>query len=179
MNNEKQPDVGKTGDGPSYKEKLEMVAAGMIDPKEVGVTSQEEAVAKMLGEAPILPKLGDFVTFECSVVPLELRAHWARQDLKIIPTNPQEWEQDWIKANKDSYALQGEMKSGTIACRVGQMFKDPILGFTELMRKAADMLEKRYNELKETDPNPLITREEILKRARTNLQRGPEKNLAS
>lgn len=177
MNNDKQPDVGQTGDGLSYKEKLEMAASGLIDPQEIGIASQEDAVAKVLGEAPMQPKLGDFVTFECSVVPLELRAHWARQDLKIIPSNPTEWEADWIKSNKNSYALQGEMRSGTTACRVGQLFTDPVLGFADLMRKAADMLEKRYEELKATDEDPIITRAELLERTQANLQRGPKKNL--
>ena len=152
----------KAKGGYSYAEKLAAVANDMMDPKEIGMSSAQEAQLKMLDQKPAEPKLGDFITFEASVVPPALRAHWARQDLKVVPTGitAKEWEQNWIKEHEGEFAIQGRLHSGTMAARVGQIFKDPILGFVELMRNAADILEQKYNELKANDPNPIITRDQ-------------------
>ena len=149
--------------GYSYGEKLKLVAAGQMDPQEIGLPPEEagqKAAIDELDNKPKLLKLGDFVTFEASVVPPQLRAHWARQELAIQPDNPKGWEADWCEEHKNEFAVQGLLHSGAMAARVGQLFADPILGFVEMMRKAADILEQKYNELKQTDPNPIITRDE-------------------
>ncbi len=149
--------------GYSYGEKLKLAAAGMMDPQEIGLPPEEagqKAALNELDDKPKVMKLGDFVTFEASVVPPQLRAHWARQDLKIQPDNPKGWEADWCESHKNEHAIQGLLHSGALAAKVGQLFTDPILGFVALIRKAADILEDKYNELKKTDPNPIITRDE-------------------
>ena len=153
--------------GYSYAEKLALAAQGHMDPQEIGLppeeAGQKAAIDELDGKKPELMKLGDFVTFEASVVPIQLRAHWALQDLKIQPENPKGWEADWCEEHKAEVAIQGLLHSGGLAARIGQLFTDPILGFVQLMRKSADILEEKYNELKQTDPNPIVTREEAAK----------------
>lgn len=154
--------------GYSYAEKLKLAAEGLMDPQEIGLPPDAagvKAANEELNPKPVLMKLGDFVTFEASVVPPQLRAHWACQDLAIKPDNPKAWEADWCEQHKTEFAVQGLLHSGALAAKVGQLFKDPILGFVEMMRKAADILEQKYNELKKTDPNPVITREEAAAQA--------------
>lgn len=149
--------------GYDYAEKLRLVAAGQMDPTEIGLPPEEagqKAALNELDDKPKVMKLGDFVTFEASVVPPQLRAHWARQDLKIQPDNPKGWESDWCEQHKDEHAIQGLLHSGALAAKIGQLFKDPILGFVTMLRQSADILEQKYNELKKTDPNPIITRDE-------------------
>ena len=150
--------------GYSYAEKLKLVAAGHMDPKEIGLppeTEGQKAAIDELDGKPKLLKLGDFLTIEMSVVPPRLRAHWALQDLAIKPDNPKEWEANWCEEHKNEFAVQGMLHSGAMISRAGQLFSDPILGFVEMLRKYADTLEAKYNELKQTDPNPIITRDEI------------------
>jgi hypothetical protein len=160
--------------GYSYPEKLAMVAAEQMDPQEIGLPPNEDgnpkgarAAQEELEDKPKIPKLGDFVTFEASIVPPALRAHWARQDLAIQPDNARVWEAEWCEEHKNEFAIQAMLHSGAMAARIGQLFSDPILGFVELMRKSADILEEKYNELKKTDPNPIITREEANKKIAT------------
>jgi hypothetical protein len=152
--------------GYSYQEKLNLVAQGAMDPQEIGLPPEDagiKAANEELNPKPKVLKLGDFVTVEASVVPPQLRAHWERQDLAIQPDNPKAWEAEWCETHKNEYAVQGLLTSGTLAARVGQIFSDPILGFVEILRKYADILEQKYNELKQTDPNPIITRDEVAK----------------
>jgi hypothetical protein len=156
-------DDSATG-GYSYPEKLAAVAEGLMDPKSIGLppdkAGQKAAIEEMIGQKPTLPKFGDFITFEASVVPQELRAHWARQDtgLAMDKAAAADWEAQWIEKHAKEYAIQGRIHSGTIAGQFGQIFSDPILGFCEMLRKTADMLQDRYNELLKTDPNPIVTR---------------------
>jgi hypothetical protein len=149
--------------GYSYAEKLALVAQEAMDPSEIGLETAAQARAKIVDKPPALMKLSDFVTFEASVVPPQLRAHWAYQDLTIKPENMKAWEADWCEQHKNEYAIQGLLHSGGLAAQVGQLFTDPILGFCEMLRKAAELLEKKYEELKKTDPNPIITRDEATK----------------
>lgn len=149
--------------GYSYGEKLRLVAAGQMDPQEIGLPPDlagQKAAIDELDQKPKLLKLGDFLTVEMSVVPPQLRAHWECQDLKIKPDNPKEWEAKWCEDHKNEYAIQGLLHSGALISRAGQLFSDPILGFVEMLRKYADLVEQKYNELKQTDPNPIITRDE-------------------
>ncbi len=163
-------DDSKEG-GYSVAEKLAMVAQEQMDPAELGLPDAKAAKNIITGEneKPEVMKLGDFVTFEASVVPPRLRAHWAYQDLEVKPGNQKDWEANWCEEHKDEYAIQGLLHSGAMAARVGQLFRDPILGFCELMRKNAQILEDKYNELKKTDPNPIVTRDETAK-AQSNVR---------
>ncbi len=148
--------------GYSVAEKLGMVAMEQMDPAELGLPDAKAAKQIISGEnaKPEVMKLGDFVTFEASVVPPRLRAHWALQDLAVKPDNPKDWEATWCEEHANEFAVQGLLHSGAMAAKIGQLFKDPILGFCEMLRKAAQILEDKYNELKETDPNPIITRDQ-------------------
>jgi hypothetical protein len=155
-------DDSKDG-GYSYGEKLKMAAEGMLDPQEIGLPKDDAGIKAAQNELkpPTVMKLGDFVTFEASVVPPQLRAHWAWQDLAVKPSEHMKaWEAEWCADHKNEHAIQGLLHSGALAAKVGQLFTDPILGFVDLMRKAADILEQKYKELKENDPNPIITRDE-------------------
>jgi hypothetical protein len=156
-------DDSETG-GYSYAEKLALVAQGLMDPTSIGLppgdAGHKLALDELTGEEKPTPKLADYVTFEASTVPIELRAHWARQDLKVVPTGvtAREWEANWIAEHKNEFTIQATLHSGYLMSQVGQTFTDPILGFCELMRKAADLLEAKYNELKQTDPSPIVFR---------------------
>lgn len=160
--------------GYNYLEKLGMVAKGLMDPKEIGMASVDDAIFEITGTKPPLPFMGDWATFEVSVVPLDIQAKWARQELKVIPPNPVEWEAEWKEAHKNEFRVQGILKSGNCAAQVDQTFTDPILGFADMMRKAADMLMVRYNQVKEANPNPIKTREDLQNEARTAAVTGPK-----
>jgi len=168
--------------GYSYTEKLSLAAQGLMDPQSIGLppeeAGQKAAIQEITGQEQPGPKLGDFVTFEASIVPLELRAHWARQDLKVVPTGfvAREWEQKWIEEHKDEYASQGSLHSGTCHATLQRLYSDPILGFVEMMRQAADLLEAKYEELKRNDPNPIITRTDQAKASGASTTFGAPKN---
>jgi hypothetical protein len=150
--------------GYSYAEKLALAAQGLMDPQEIGLppddAGQKRALQEISGDEELKPKLGDFVTFEASVVPIQLRAHWARQDLKVVPSGvtAREWEEEWIKEHKHEWAVQGSLHSGTCHATLQRIYADPIIGFVEMMRQAADLLQAKYEDLKRTDPRPIIYR---------------------
>lgn len=149
--------------GYSYAEKLGLVAKGLMDPHEIGMTSADDAIYAITGLEKPAPVsfLGDWLQFEASVVPLAQRAKWARQDLKVIPTNPRAWEADWCEEHKAEYQLQGILRSGNCQARIDQTFTDPILGFAEFLRQASDLLLQRYEIIKKENPeHPFKTREE-------------------
>jgi hypothetical protein len=156
-------DDSKSG-GYSYADKLEMVAKEWMAPEEIGLTSHDEARQEIAGveKEPQQPKLGDFVTFEASIVPPSLLAHWAYQEQKLkLPLKDQrEWEAKWCEEHSGEFQVQAILHTGTLMARSGQTYADPILGFCEQLHKAATLLEAKYNELKKTDPNPIITRDE-------------------
>jgi hypothetical protein len=152
--------------GYSYAEKLTMVAAGAMDPKEIGMATAEEAKLRVLGVAPPQAFLGDWMTFEASVIPINVQAHWARMDLKIVPTNPAEWEAEWAEEHKAEIRVQGILRSGSCMAQVDRTYTDPILGFAELMGKAAELLLRRYEELKKENPGHEIkTRNDLAREA--------------
>ena len=154
-------DDSATG-GYSYLEKLALVAQGSMDPKEIGMADANEAHRELMGEPrKAEPYLGDWITFEASVVPMSIRSRWARQDLKIVPTNTREWEAEWAEQHKDEFRVQAIMRSGNIMAQLDQTFVDPIKGFGELLRKAADALESRYETLKKESKQPIKTRDDI------------------
>lgn len=153
--------------GYSYLEKLALVSKGQMNPKEIGMASADDAIYEITGTKAPLPFLGDWITFEASVVPLGVRSQWARQDLKIIPPNPAEWEAEWREAHKTEFHVQAILKSGSVAANVDQKFTDPILGFAEMLRRAADLLVVRYEQIKNENPEkPVKTREDLAAEAR-------------
>ena len=156
---EKYNDADKGGY--NYAEKLALAAQGMMDPKEIGMTSQEDAIKAITGEEKPSPKAGDFITFHASTIPNEVRARWARSELKVIPQDfaADEFEQKWVEERDGiEFAVQGEMHCGTLFTQMRQLYRDPILGFAHMLRHAADLLETKYNELKATDPNCILSR---------------------
>jgi hypothetical protein len=151
--------------GYDYGEKLALVAQGLMDPKSIGLPpgddGQRKAYEEITGKPTLAAKLGDFVTFEASTIPNEIRAHWARQELKVIPAGltAKEWELKWIDDHKGEVAVQGTLHSGTCHSVMQRLYTDPILGFANMLRGAAEMLEQKYEELKKNDPEPIIYRE--------------------
>ncbi len=148
--------------GYSYAEKLALVSQELMAPQEIGLTSSAEAIKEITGEEEVGPKLGDFITFEASVIPLRLRAHWAWQEqtIKTQGATQKEFEAKWAEDHKDEYAIQGSMHSGTCHATLQRLYADPIIGFVEMIRQCGDLLEAKYNDLKKTDPNPVITRDD-------------------
>jgi hypothetical protein len=150
--------------GYSYSEKLALVSKGLMDPHEIGMTSQDDAIYEITGLKPP-PKvgfLGDWVTFEASVVPLEVRSKWARAEQKVIPPDPKMWEAEWRQEHQKEHQIQGILRSGNVQARVDQIFTDPILGFAELLRRVSDMLLVRYEQLKKENPeHPFKTRADL------------------
>ena len=159
--------------GYSYAEKLALVSKGQMDPKEIGMASADDAIYEITGlkPAPKQPWLGDWMTFEASVVPLEVRSKWARQELKVIPTNPAQWEAEWRNEHKDEYQIQCVFRSGNEQARVDQTFTDPILGFAELMRRSSDLLLVRYEQIKKENPDkPIKTRSDLASEKRAAIE---------
>jgi hypothetical protein len=156
-------DDSQTG-GYSYSEKLALVAKGLMEPKEIGMASADDAIYEITGlkKPDAQPWLSDFITFEASVVPLEVRAQWARQEEKVIPADSVGWKEAWMDKHRNEHRIQAILRSGNIKAMLDQTFTDPIYGFAELLRQASDMLTQKYEEIKQTNPEkPVKTREEI------------------
>jgi hypothetical protein len=151
MESNKYDDSAKGGY--SYAEKLEAVAAGNMAPEEIGMASAEEAQLQIVPDAKRKPVFGTTMMFRAGVIPLELRAFWAEQEYKeqrkIISSETNFDKEAWMKANENEFPIQGDLICGQAAAKFGQKFKDPILGMCEMLRKAADMLEKKYTEAAE------------------------------
>lgn len=147
----KYDDSGKGGY--SYAEKLDAVAAGNMDPKEIGLASAEEAQLQIVPDEKRKPVFGTTMMFRAGVVPLELRAFWAEQEYKearkIISSDTNFDKDAWMKANANEFPIQGDLICGQAAAKFARKFKDPILGMCEMLRVAADMLEKKYTEADE------------------------------
>jgi len=71
-----------------------------------------------------------------------------------------EWQKNWVEKHKSEHLAQGRMSSGSNAAQFGQVYSDPILGFAELLRQTATMLEQRYEQIKAINDHPVKTREE-------------------
>lgn len=125
-------------------EKLKLVASDLMDPKEVGMVSAEEAKLELLPEAAKTITLGDAVNFQCGIVPLEIRAEWARQDLVVVPTDISAWKKDWMDLNRNTFRVQGVMQCGTAVAKFERTFSDPTLGLALMLKIAGEMLEKQY-----------------------------------
>jgi hypothetical protein len=137
--------------GYSYAEKLQQVALGNMDPKEIGMASQEDAQLKIEPKEAVKPKIGTTVMFRAGAIPMELRVMWARQqhnaERKIISAETDFDEAAWIEANKNEYPIQGDLICGQAAAKFQQTFKDPVLGLCQMLKKAGAMLEAKYMEL--------------------------------
>lgn len=134
------------------EEKLSAIAGGLMDPKELGLATADEAKLQLMPAAPKKVTFGTTLIFRAGVVPLELRAEWALQEQKIIlpAAEAARWKADWMDANKHEYPIQGDLCCGNANARFGQTFKDPVLGLCQMLRIAADTLEAKYTE----EPTP-------------------------
>jgi hypothetical protein len=122
----------------SSDEKLRLVALGLMDPKEIGVTSAEEAQLKIMPDAIANPVLGDPINFRCSEVPLQLRALWAKQDSKIANFD----QEAWIEEHKHAHLIQGEIRSGNMVGRLERTVTEPLDGMILCMEDAVAQLKK-------------------------------------
>lgn len=133
----------------TYAEKLQLVAQELMDPKEIGITTAEEAQNLIVLKSPgPTPHLGDFCTFEVSEVPHALRAKWAKQDRKLVEVGDN-FEADWIEANKDNHLLQARLRCGNVGHMLEQTVSDVVLGFAAMLAQAGGLLElmkKRFDE---------------------------------
>lgn len=137
----------------SADEKLRLVAAGQMDPKEIGLVSEEEAKNKLIENMTpeqqlAATKLGNFLVFEASEVPTLLRAQWALKDLAVaIPKSEQaDYLENWQATHKDEHLIQARFQCGTVAGVMEQKASDTVLGFAEILKKLAIAIQKRYEE---------------------------------
>lgn len=143
------------------EEKLMLVEKGMMDPKELGLPGrdvEENPNLQVLPDAPKRPVFGTTVLFRAGVVPLKLRALWAKQENKILPFD----ESGWMEEHKNEFPVQSELHCGNLFGKFAQTFLDPVLGLVQMMRQAADKLEKAYAEPEAVphDVNELTTTNE-------------------
>ncbi len=131
--------------GYTYEEKLDLVAQGLMDPKEIGLAEPAEAEAAL----PKEPKIESYIAFECSEVPVGIRAQWALKDEKIQPANPRGFMADWIENCKD-HLIQGRLHTGNLQAKLQQTMSEPVLGMIAVMREAADLIEKKYVEIQQS-----------------------------
>lgn len=150
----------------TQSEKMALVAAEMMDPKEVGLTSAEDAQKQIMPEEAAKLQLGKGLRFECWIVPPEIRAEWAYTDTKIIlaPTDKAEYIKKWLEDNKSTFLMQARLHCGNGHMEFEQMFKDEVLGLCAMTKTAGEKLEQLYlgnlakeNEVKEEPKNDPIT----------------------
>jgi hypothetical protein len=128
---------------------LEQVALGNMSPLDAGITGPipiigesqpDPANLRVLPKGPTPRKFGEQMEFQASVVPLTIRAEWERQDAKIIPFDTEAW----IEQHKNEYRVQAMLACGNGVLRLDETYSDGVLGFCDIMRKAAQMLEEAY-----------------------------------
>lgn len=136
--------------GYTYEEKLAQVAMGNMDPKEIGLADAAEAQA-LIGKNPKPRKLGKYITFEASPVPLEIRGEWAYSELTIIPSDKVAWIEEWKEKNKDTFNIQFRLHCGNVAYQAGQSFTNEVLGFATLLEEAAIIIRKEYEREKQAE----------------------------
>lgn len=138
-----------TNEGYTYGEKLALVAQELMDPKEIGLASAEEAKLRILGDPKPEIKLGNFVTFEASVVPLTIRAEWARQEAKIVPFDTEAW----MAEHKKEFRIQARLRCGTAFGLFDQTFSEPIAGLIAMMENAVARLREKLAEEQAAEAN--------------------------
>jgi hypothetical protein len=132
--------------GYTHAEKIALVAHEAMDPKEIGMVDADEAKLVITGQKPPQVTGGTAIVFRASVIPLELRAHWAFTELLVRPLNPELWKAEWIEKNKNEPSrIQGEARIGTTGARFETDAKDAVLGMIGMLRKAADQIEEKYS----------------------------------
>jgi len=133
--------------GYSYAEKLKMIEEGLMSPTEIGLPEPDPATGEGPVEKETVVKLGTALICEAGVVPLELRALWARQEAATAAGLIVEFDTEkWIAEHKNEYRVQCKLRCGTVEGRFEQTYKDPILGLAEMLRTAAKALEVKYSE---------------------------------
>lgn len=130
----------------TFEEKLALVADNLMDPKEVGCTSAEEAALQIKPEDKPKPEFGNEAVVQLGVIPIELRAEWAFQETKLTlsPRNRTEWIQDWIKNHSNDYRVRVKVQCGNVVGMFERSFTDPILGMAAMLQIAAEQLEAAY-----------------------------------
>lgn len=160
----KLADTGNASGEYTQEEKLALVAANMMAPEEVGLTSAEDAQKQIMPPEKQELKLGKGLRLECWIVPPEIRAEWAYGDTKIIlaPTDKTAWIEKWLEDNKNTFLIQARLHCGNGHMEFEQLFKDEVLGLCAMTKTAAEKLEKLYlgNEaVKDNPPQPETTDE--------------------
>ncbi len=142
--------------GYSYAEKLKAVADGLMDPKEIGMASAEDAQIKLVPDANKKPVFGTTLMFRAGCVPIELRLHWAEQEFKknrtIVSADATGFDKEaFLAVEKDKYPIQGDLICGQANAKFGQTFSDPVIGLAQMLRIAADKLEAYYLDATKTE----------------------------
>jgi hypothetical protein len=127
------------------EEKLDLIEKGLMDPAEMGLTCKPSELPAVMGEAPkilppavTVPKLGNWLTFEASPVPPDIRAMWAKQDAVIIPFDVEAYKEQI----KDEALIQVIFRCGNLQAKLEQLVKADALheGFAMMLEKAAAAL---------------------------------------
>jgi len=158
----------------TFDEKLALVNNGLMAPEDLGVLpASGEASEATAGGAEIKPatseelakkpELGKYVVVQAAVIPLELRAEWAKLDAKreskIVPFKFD--KEAWIEEHKGEYISQAKFQCGTAAGVVEGKFSDPILGLCNLLDAVAKQIREFYENEKNTKSktvaNPIHT----------------------
>ncbi len=148
-------------DGYTYPEKLALASKGLMDPKEVGCATAEEAQnLQVMKDPPKQAFLGDYCTFEVSEVPLKLRALWAKQDSKIINVFD---EEKWLEENKGTHRLQARLRCGNVATMMEQTYTDLVGGFIQMLASASTVLEGMYEKYKQQVLTPPVMEDPLAK----------------
>lgn len=137
---------GDDSDTFTEAEKLALVAANMMAPEAVGLTSAEEAQLQILPPALKELKLGKGLRLECWVVPAEIRAEWAYTDTKIIlsPAEKANWIEEWLVKNRNTFLVQARLHCGNGHMEFEQLYKDEVLGLAAMLKIASERLEYLY-----------------------------------
>lgn len=137
----------------THEEKLALVADGAMAPEEVGLASAEEAKLQIEPEQKARPNFGNEVFLQAGVVPIELRAEWAYDEMKVqlAPKDKTAWIQDWIEKNQKTYRVQASVRSGNIQAKFERTFTDPVLGLAAMLVLAGQQMEAAYMG---TNPEP-------------------------
>lgn len=130
----------------THAEKMALVADGAMDPKEVGLTSAEEAHLQIVPEDKPKFDFGTTLFLQAGVVPMELRAEWAYKETKIIlaPSDKTQFLEDYIKENSGTYRIQGALRCGNLEAKFERTYKNPVLGLAAILELAGKQLESAY-----------------------------------
>lgn len=154
----------------TYAERLALVQKGLMSPTDLGIVPVAAEADEATAGGEIIepefdpnkkPELGDFIVFQASVVPPDLRAEWAMLDAKaknkILPFNFD--KEAWKQEHKNEHQVQCKAQCGTASMMVEGMFSDKILGLCNMLDAAAKQFREFYEhgqqrpeDQKETSP---------------------------